>query len=151
MGTPQYEWQWSTDEATWTTAPGISNEVTYQPSGLHQTTYFRRKASYVNASDYSIDYSNTVYVTVSGNVNIAITENANYILNRTYTEADGSQVLANVEYYDGLGRPVQSIQIGGSPDGTKDIVAFTEYDNMGRVSRSDWRDATNLTRGVVRR
>ncbi|MBO9563695.1 MAG: hypothetical protein J7621_13015 [Niastella sp.] len=39
--------------------------------------------------------------------------------------------MQQVSYFDGLGRPVQSVAIKGS-QGTKDIVSPVEYDNYGR-------------------
>jgi len=44
------------------------------------------------------------------------------------------QVLSSVQYVDGLGRPIQSIQYKASPD-RKDIISFVEYDDLGRVAR----------------
>ena len=35
-------------------------------------------------------------------------------------------------YFDGLGRPLQEVMKGGSPDGTKDIVSVYVYDAIGR-------------------
>jgi hypothetical protein len=42
------------------------------------------------------------------------------------SEGSGSYI-DEIEYYDGLGRPVQSVFKSASPDG-KDIVVFREYD-----------------------
>jgi len=69
----------------------------------------------------------------------------NYILTTTprmsgYTAA--SQLTANqltcqlmrtVQYYDGLGKPVQTVQIKGSPT-SKDVVAPVVYDMFGRLA-----------------
>ena len=43
-----------------------------------------------------------------------------------------AQAMSSVTYYDGLGRPVQSIDVGASP-ANRDIVGFIEYDRMGRA------------------
>ncbi|MES2275708.1 MAG: DUF6443 domain-containing protein [Bacteroidota bacterium] len=40
-----------------------------------------------------------------------------------------------VQYIDGLGRPIQNVTVRGNPDATKDIVQPIEYDQYGRVSR----------------
>ncbi|QQT34529.1 DUF6443 domain-containing protein [Sphingobacterium spiritivorum] len=68
--------------------------------------------------------------------------NQNYILTRTFRKA--GVTLANlsqsrtveeenqsIQYFDGLGRPLQSIQVMASPT-HKDIVQHTEYDGFGR-------------------
>ena len=57
----------------------------------------------------------------------------NYILNRTFTSADGNTSRQQVTYYDGLGRPVQTTDIGITP-AKKDLVSLQEYDSRGRKS-----------------
>ena len=42
-----------------------------------------------------------------------------------------AQAMQTVTYYDGLGRPNQSIEVGASPTG-KDIIIPVEYDSFGR-------------------
>ncbi|UKB86076.1 DUF6443 domain-containing protein [Chryseobacterium sp. MEBOG06] len=62
--------------------------------------------------------------------------NENYIYTRTYLEpktqsdANARQVQA-VQYFDGLGRPKQIVNVKASPLG-KDIVTHIEYDQFGR-------------------
>ncbi|MET3981624.1 RHS repeat-associated protein [Mucilaginibacter sp. UYP25] len=71
----------------------------------------------------------------------ALSNNQNYIV--TYTPrvagitnpADPNntscQVMATVQYFDGLGRPIQAVQVKGSPT-LRDIVQPTAYDQFGR-------------------
>jgi RHS repeat-associated protein len=56
------------------------------------------------------------------------------IINQAMVDALTSPTdrMQRVSYFDGLGRPIQSIAIKGS-QGTKDIVVPVEYDNYGRV------------------
>ncbi|MDR0833624.1 MAG: DUF6443 domain-containing protein [Candidatus Symbiothrix sp.] len=63
------------------------------------------------------------------------TGSQNYIRTRTYTKADGSTFLDVVNYYDGLGRPVQTVQTGITPD-QKDLITIQEYDAFGRASKT---------------
>lgn len=42
----------------------------------------------------------------------------------------------HVEYFDGLGRPVQSNDYKASPDGNKDIITSSWYDSYGRKEKS---------------
>ncbi|MDR2057832.1 MAG: DUF6443 domain-containing protein, partial [Dysgonamonadaceae bacterium] len=59
----------------------------------------------------------------------------NYIKTRTYTSDDASSFIDAVQYYDGLGRPVQHVQAGITPD-RKDLVTLQEYGPMGRQSKT---------------
>jgi RHS repeat-associated protein len=58
----------------------------------------------------------------------------NYILNRTYLEADGSKYNDQIQYFDGLGRSVEVVQKSITPSG-KDLIDITEYDGFGRAYR----------------
>ncbi|HMM05004.1 DUF6443 domain-containing protein, partial [Dysgonomonas sp.] len=44
----------------------------------------------------------------------------NYIQTRTYTNAAGTAYQDQIQYFDGLGRPMQTVQRGITPDG-KDL------------------------------
>lgn len=60
----------------------------------------------------------------------------NFILTRMYTEADGSDSRVSIEYFDGLGRPSESVLVAASPLG-KDIISQQDYDEFGRPFR-EW-------------
>lgn len=57
----------------------------------------------------------------------------NYIHSRTMLNDTGSSYLDQVAYYDGLGRPVQTVLKKSTPL-HKDIVTLQEYDDFGRPS-----------------
>ncbi|MDU1893065.1 MAG: DUF6443 domain-containing protein [Dysgonomonas sp.] len=59
----------------------------------------------------------------------------NYIHSRTFTSEDGKNYLDQVQYFDGLGRPVQTVQRAITPS-TKDLVSIQEYDAFGREAES---------------
>ncbi|MDR2951298.1 MAG: DUF6443 domain-containing protein, partial [Prevotella sp.] len=61
--------------------------------------------------------------------------NQNYIRTRTYTTDNGSRYMEAIRYFDGLGRPVQTVQRGITPN-TADLVTLQEYDAFGRESNS---------------
>ncbi|MDQ1087571.1 DUF6443 domain-containing protein [Siphonobacter sp. SORGH_AS_1065] len=70
----------------------------------------------------------------------------NFILSRTYKTRQTSlatnvkEASQQVQYLDGLGRPLQSISIQASPlmgsSAPQDIISHIEYDALGRVSKS---------------
>ncbi|MEY4540402.1 MAG: hypothetical protein RLZZ306_2159 [Bacteroidota bacterium] len=55
----------------------------------------------------------------------------------TVAGATHTTVQTAIQYFDGLGRPTQTILYRASPDASKDIVAsYTEYDGFGRAYKS---------------
>ncbi len=70
----------------------------------------------------------------------------NYIRTRTYTNAAGTKYLDNIRYFDGLGRPEQTVQRKVTPEG-KDLVTLQEYDAGGRASNS-WLPGTSAGNGA---
>lgn len=72
---------------------------------------------------------------------LAQSTDQNYIISTTPTVAvtdPSTLTVANsrtaIQYLDGLGRPMQTIQKGMSPLGA-DLVSYTEYDGIGRQSK----------------
>lgn len=80
---------------------------------------------------YKILFLIIILVSINGYI-YSQSATQNYILSRTYTTADGSRYLDQVQYFDGLGRPVQTVQRGITPS-TADLVSL-EYDAFGRES-----------------
>ncbi len=70
----------------------------------------------------------------------------NYILTRTFTSEDGTKYLDAIQYYDGLGRPVQNVQRKVTPSGA-DLVTLQEYDAVGRESNR-WLPGTSSANGA---
>ncbi len=78
-------------------------------------------------------------ITYSQNITVpppSITNTENYVFSRTYLEPTAisntsTKQVQSVSYFDGLGRPKQSVAIKASPTG-KDIVSHIEYDGFGR-------------------
>ena len=66
--------------------------------------------------------------------------NRNHVMKTVHASADSTQAKRQaVAYYDGLGRPVQTIRRGASPDGN-DLADRVEYDSLGREHRA-WQAA----------
>ncbi|MEN4762851.1 DUF6443 domain-containing protein, partial [Chryseobacterium sp. C39-AII1] len=74
-------------------------------------------------------FSILVMATVSAQTELTGTEN--YIYNSTCLNDDCSRKTESVQYFDSWGKPIQVIDIKGSPTG-KDIVGHVEYDHLGR-------------------
>ncbi len=66
---------------------------------------------------------------------INISTDQNYIHTTTYMDETQSSVLDNIQYFDGLGRPVQTVQRAVNPD-RKDLVTHHEYDVFGREGKT---------------
>jgi len=75
----------------------------------------------------------------------SVSEDQNYIRAITFFEANSSESISeyeianikhaeDIQYYDGLGRLRQTIQVAASPNGF-DIVQPTVYDGFGRMSK----------------
>ncbi len=71
----------------------------------------------------------------------SISSRINSIITRTALDGvsdmdhpGSARVLTTVQYYDGLGRPVQAVWVGASPTGA-DLADLTEYDDWGRAYR----------------
>ena len=70
----------------------------------------------------------------------SLTTSENYIYSRTYLEpvtadAPNAKQVQSVQYFDGLGRSMQTIAIKAAPSG-KDMVVPSVYDNDGRQTKS---------------
>lgn len=48
------------------------------------------------------------------------------------TSKNTCEVMQTIQYFDGLGRPLQTVQVKGNPDATADVVQPFAYDQYGR-------------------
>jgi RHS repeat-associated core domain len=70
-----------------------------------------------------------------GNLPTGLNKNENYVLSQVFLlPAANSTAITTIQYVDGLGRPVQTVQQGVTPTGA-DLVDLTEYDDLGRESK----------------
>jgi RHS repeat-associated protein len=71
---------------------------------------------------------------ISGLSQAQLTNTENYVYTKTYLDYNGTtatKTSESVQYFDGLGRPKQVLNIKASPTG-KDVVTHIEYDGFGR-------------------
>jgi RHS repeat-associated protein len=57
------------------------------------------------------------------------------------------EVMEAIQYFDGLGRPIQTVQVKGNNDATKDIIQPIAYDEFGRENKKylPYADGTGTT------
>ena len=78
-----------------------------------------------------------VALLVSGLSQAQFTTTENYVYSKTYLDYNGTtptKTSETVQYFDGLGRPKQVVNVKASPTG-KDVVTHIEYDGFGRQVR----------------
>ena len=73
----------------------------------------------------------------------AQTSSRNYVMSEQWLDSAGQHVVKTVQYYDGLGRPVQAAIGGVHPQGEY-LHTLTEYDVAGRESR-EWLPAVSVS------
>ena len=137
-GRYKYQWQESVDGSVWHDIPGATGR-TFSCPPLTTSKYYRRSVKSGNV----VIYSNTLKIDVrivSNNDTIINlpkdipTSNENYILTRTMQNDAASVYRDKIEYFDGLGRSMETVLKGFSPS-KNDLVTFQEYDEVGRESK----------------
>jgi RHS repeat-associated protein len=71
---------------------------------------------------------------VTGLAHAQLSPTENYVYSKTYLDYNGTtptKTSETVQYFDGLGRPKQVVNVKASPQG-KDVVTHIEYDGFGR-------------------
>jgi len=63
-----------------------------------------------------------------------VSEDKNYILSRIFTNETGTTNMDEFQYFDGIGRPLQTVAVAASPN-EKDIVNPIVYDKIGREAK----------------
>lgn len=83
---------------------------------------------------------------LSGNENLPFTTtnadslniNRSFVHTQTMLSPNADSMLQEFQYFDGLGKPIQTVSQGISP--TKgDLVSTSAYDSMGRISKNGYR------------
>ncbi len=131
-GSYGYQWQSSTDGINFTDI-GSAVLAAYTPGAITVKTWYRRQA--ICGTD--IQYTNSFVAS------IAVAQDPNYIRVRDLTRpgittttaadalTDPFDIKQTTQYFDGLGRPIQTVSKQQSPLG-KDLVVPQVYDALGR-------------------
>ncbi|MEW7279223.1 DUF6443 domain-containing protein [Aquimarina sp. 2201CG1-2-11] len=110
----------------------------------NSTTACEQPTGYVtNNTDICPDEFGRYSGCTSGVYELDLSTNNNYVFTRLYQKAMTSSnqiefnndVIENITYFDGLGRPIQQNAIKASPN-EKDIVTPVVYDNIGRQTKN---------------
>ena len=122
MQNPSVDWKYtslesSSDLNVWQTIATASSSA--RLALPQRTTYYRRTAKPTTGD---AAYSNIVSYNTDGGV---------YISTKTATDSLGNGYNEDITYYDGLGRPQQTVNVNGSPSG-QNLVTFFSYDTKGR-------------------
>ncbi|WP_407426204.1 DUF6443 domain-containing protein, partial [Arcticibacter sp.] len=119
----------------------VFNETTGTISGT-PTTVSAAATYTVTAYNGAGSNTTTLSIAVASAGGASLSQDQNYIVTYTPREAFSSaenlankgpgEVMQSVQYFDGLGRPLQSVQVRGNPGADKDIVIPVAYDAFGR-------------------
>ncbi|XLS29987.1 fibronectin type III domain-containing protein [Flavobacteriaceae bacterium M23B6Z8] len=121
---------------------GSQNQYTF--AGLQPQTTYQISVKAIDETGNESVYSNvvTAVTAAASPYELVALSDENYRYSRTYqdalTETDeiiySKQVIENIIYYDGLGRPIQEIAIKQTPE-ADDLIKPITYDSYGRVAR----------------
>jgi RHS repeat-associated protein len=134
-GSYSYQWQSSTNGTSFTDISGATG-ANYTPGTLTANTWYRRKVTCSSQTEYTLTCQ---VVIISG------TPDMNYVRLRDMLKAgvsdsatasgltSANDVTQSTQYFDGLGRPIQTVGMMQSPL-QKDMISFNVYDEYGRES-----------------
>jgi len=132
----QYLWQSSTNNVAFSDIGGAS-DLTFSPGVINASIYYRIRVACGSDTSYSRSASFTVIPAPDSG------QDLNYIRTRTFNRAgvtdtvtadgltDPHDVSQVTQYFDGLGRPMQTVSRQASPL-QKDMVSMQIYDPFGR-------------------
>jgi len=123
-GNGTYSYLWSTGESTPTIeAPDDGNYSVTVTDGFGQTQ--NTGFNFVKTQDYNQNYIRT-FVPFKDHQPQTVPD---------FNNLDHTQWKVGTSYFDGFGRSSQTVISKASPSG-KDIVAFAQYDSLGRRSKN---------------
>ncbi len=174
-----YQWELSTDEITWTIISGATTNSYTPASPAKTTYYRVKisclaESNYTNPVSIKVKAAVTTIIPDGSAASASQTavampsyaagtdaNNMNYIRVRTFVkpgitsitaadaQTDKYDVSQATEYFDGLGRSIQTV-IKNSTPGGKDMISTTWYDEFGRVAQKYMPYTDNLATGNFR-
>ena len=140
-GNANIEYSWDGNNLASRTDNGAGNTTSFEWKDLVGLTQV--KAPSGAWTSYTYDTNNRLHeekdsrTSTTRSYDYLLSPYCSYIRTTTFTNAAGSLSYRDVTYYDGLGYPVQSLQVGGSPLG-KTVATQTVYDTMHRADAQVW-------------
>ncbi len=128
-----YLWDVDLHPVNYTPLP--APEPCSNPDQAYLRTYLEPGVYYIISETLDEDDYITISIKGDGADPMEGTKTQNYIYTRTMTDDTGTQFMDVVQYFDGLGRPIETVQRKASPQGF-DLVAYQEYDAYGRESNA---------------
>jgi RHS repeat-associated protein len=132
-GSYTYQWQSSTNGTTWTNISG-ADSLGYTPGALTSSMWYRREVTCETDNEYS-NAAQIVVGTPNTSYNFIRVRNVQKAGVMDTTTADSLispyDVAQTTQYFDGLGRLVQTVAKEASPL-QNDMVKPVVYDNFGR-------------------
>ncbi|HET7116689.1 MAG TPA: DUF6443 domain-containing protein, partial [Hanamia sp.] len=160
-GAYAYQYQSSTDEQNWTNISGTTVSNITQTTWFRRQATCGSDIAYSNTVSVKVKAAAPATILPDGSTaplagtatsipmpgyGTVDANNMNYIKTRTFTKAgitdlttansitDDNAVHQTTEYFDGLGRSIQSVSMHATPQG-HDMIATTFYDDFGRVAQ----------------
>ena len=113
----------------------LSSQSKVIVAGAHSSvTLHYSAAAYVNTETPTSPYPSISPAAAGPVSSLPSTTGRNSIVKRTYRDASGSVYDETTDYYDGLGRPDETVLTGITP-GKTNLVTMTELDAFGRECR----------------
>jgi hypothetical protein len=135
-GSYSYQWQYSADGVNFNDIVGVTG-TSYTPGSLSSTMHYRVKVASETDIVYTPIPARVTVITPNSDLNSIRTRNLSRPGIATVAVAEAlvnvSDVQQTTQYFDGLGRPIQSVAMQASPLG-KDMVSMQAYDQFGRES-----------------
>jgi hypothetical protein len=138
------------------TATDVNNYQTRYGYDEYNRLKTVKDAQFYLLKDINYHYANQTTLTGLG---LTPTNSLNYIISRTAREQQTTTALSNavesstaqIQYMDGLGRPLQSQIWKGTPDKTMDLISSTSvYDTYGRAYKSILPTPSDVATGEFR-
>ena len=135
LGTFNYQWKQSNNGGqSWSDITGATS-TGYDPPNLSSITKYTRSATdnggcgTVASNIVTVDFQKSPDTTM----NFIYTVTPNQAVEDINSITSNDSISFKIQYFDGLGRPLQNVHINGSPD-KNDIITPFYYDEFGRES-----------------